>query len=306
MPRTLRCRKNLAVIAAACPLTDPVMARGSSKPTKLTISAADTAFSKVVDEIASKSGSKIEVDYGFGKKGRKFASKRISLEAKKLKSTGLLEVSVSGGEVKKTRHGELYTVELKLEGEYVQSAAIEITDANGVIEFRVARDDAERLQLWKGRKGAFGALGRINTDLYVLDGVVPRTRLEETLEKLYEIAERHRITLSNVFHAGDGNLHPNVSYDGRDPDERARVLAAGREILQACVDAGGSISGEHGVGVEKSEFLPMLYTEEDLELQFDLRRAIDPEQRSNPCKLFPDARACIEVGRSKRAVDIPL
>ena len=182
----------------------------------------------------------------------------------------------------------------------------EITDANGVIEFRVARDDAERLQLWKGRKGAFGALGRINTDLYVLDGVVPRTRLEETLEKLYEIAERHRITLSNVFHAGDGNLHPNVSYDGRDPDERARVLAAGREILQACVDAGGSISGEHGVGVEKSEFLPMLYTEEDLELQFDLRRAIDPEQRSNPCKLFPDARACIEVGRSKRAVDIPL
>jgi len=107
------------------------MARGSSKPTKLTISAADTAFSKVVDEIASKSGSKIEVDYGFGKKGRKFASKKISLEAKKLKSTGLLEVSVSGGEVKKTRHGELYTVELKLEGEYVQSAAIEITDANG-------------------------------------------------------------------------------------------------------------------------------------------------------------------------------
>ena len=181
-----------------------------------------------------------------------------------------------------------------------------IVDAAGAIELRAARDEAERLQLWKGRKGAFGALGRVNTDLYVLDGVVPRTRLEATLERVYEIAARHRITLSNVFHAGDGNLHPNISYDGRDPDETGRVLAAGREILQACVDAGGTISGEHGVGIEKSEFLPMLFDEDDLALQLELRRAIDPELRSNPCKLFPDARACIEVGRRKRAVDIPL
>lgn len=179
----------------------------------------------------------------------------------------------------------------------------EIVEDRDYLEFRVARDEAERLQLWKGRKGAFGALGRVNTDLYVLDGVVPRTRLEETLEKIYEIAGRHRVTLSNVFHAGDGNLHPNISYDGRDSDEKERVLAAGREILQACVDVGGSISGEHGIGIEKSEFLPMLFDEEDLALQLELRKAIDPDLRSNPCKLFPDARACIEVGRTRRAVD---
>ncbi len=187
-----------------------------------------------------------------------------------------------------------------------ESRIREIVEACGHLEFRVARDESERLQLWKGRKGAFGALGRINTDLYVLDGVVPRTRLEETLEKIYEIAGRHRVTLSNVFHAGDGNLHPNISYDGRDADEKVRVLAAGREILQACVDAGGSISGEHGVGIEKSEFLPMLFDEEDLALQLELRQAIDPDLRSNPCKLYPDARACIEVGRGKRVMDLPL
>jgi FAD/FMN-containing dehydrogenase len=181
-----------------------------------------------------------------------------------------------------------------------------IAEECGAIELRAARDEAERQKLWKGRKGAFGALGRINTDLYVLDGVVPRTQLEATLDKAYAIARRHRITLSNVFHAGDGNLHPNISYDGRDADERRRVLAAGREILQACVDAGGSISGEHGIGIEKAEFLPMLYDEEDIALQLDLRRAIDPEQLSNPCKLFPDARACVEVGRKRRAVEVPL
>ncbi|HLU46820.1 MAG TPA: FAD-linked oxidase C-terminal domain-containing protein, partial [Planctomycetota bacterium] len=127
----------------------------------------------------------------------------------------------------------------------------EIAHECGALELRAARDAAERQRLWLGRKGAFGAMGRINTDLYVLDGVVPRTRLEEVLERVYEIAQRHRVTLSNVFHAGDGNLHPNISYDGRDPDESARVLAAGKEILQACVDAGGSISGEHGIGLEK-------------------------------------------------------
>jgi glycolate oxidase subunit GlcD len=106
-----------------------------------------------------------------------------------------------------------------------------VVRANRPIEFRSARDPIERLKLWKGRKGAFGAMGRVNTDLYVLDGVVPRTRLEETLAKVYEIADRYRVTVSNVFHAGDGNLHPNISYDGRDEDETARVLAAGREML---------------------------------------------------------------------------
>jgi glycolate oxidase subunit GlcD len=180
-----------------------------------------------------------------------------------------------------------------------------IAAANQALDLRVARDAAERLQLWKGRKGAFGAMGRINTDLYVLDGVVPRTRLEAVLEEVYEIASRHRVTLSNVFHAGDGNLHPNISYDGRDADERARVLAAGREILEACVRAGGSISGEHGIGLEKMDFMPLCFDPEDLALQVEMREAIDPRRLSNPCKIFPDSRSCVEVGK-RRAGAIPL
>jgi glycolate oxidase subunit GlcD len=171
----------------------------------------------------------------------------------------------------------------------------------GAIAFRAARDAAERAKLWKGRKGAFGAMGRINTDLYVLDGVVPRTRLEATLGRIYEIAARYRVTLSNVFHAGDGNLHPNISYDGRDPEESARVLKAGREILLA----GGSISGEHGIGLEKREFVPLLFSEEDLSLMADLRRAIDPHEISNPGKIFPDSRSCVEVGKRRLRV-VPL
>jgi glycolate oxidase subunit GlcD len=172
-----------------------------------------------------------------------------------------------------------------------EAVITKIVRNNRAIEFRSARDPAERLSLWKGRKAAFGAMGRVNTDLYVLDGVVPRTELEKTLERVYEIADRHGVTVSNVFHAGDGNLHPNMSYDGRDPDETARVLAAGREMLQACVDAGGSISGEHGIGVEKTEFMPMLFSEEDLDFQAGVRTAIDPEGIANPGKIIPDRRA---------------
>jgi glycolate oxidase subunit GlcD len=180
-----------------------------------------------------------------------------------------------------------------------------IARANRAIEFKTARDEAERQKLWKGRKGAFGAMGRINTDLYVLDGVVPRTRLEDVLNEVYAIAAKHRVTVSNVFHAGDGNLHPNISYDGRDPDERARVLAAGREILEACVRAGGSISGEHGIGLEKMEFMPLCFSPDDLALQTDLRCAIDPHQLSNPSKIFPDSRSCVEVGKRKAGL-VPL
>ncbi len=181
----------------------------------------------------------------------------------------------------------------------------QIAKENEAIEFRTARDETERLKLWKGRKGAFGAMGRVNTDLYVLDGVVPRTRLENVLNEVYEIAKRHGVTLANVFHAGDGNLHPNISYDGRDPDERSRVLLAGREILEACVRAGGSISGEHGIGLEKMDFMPLCFTEEDLQLQKDLRRAVDPRNLSNPAKIFPDSKSCVEVGK-RHATLVPL
>ncbi|MEZ5065819.1 MAG: FAD-linked oxidase C-terminal domain-containing protein [bacterium] len=172
-----------------------------------------------------------------------------------------------------------------------ERAIVEMARANEPIELRSARDPAERVALWKGRKGAFGAMGRVDTDLYVLDGVVPRTALEETLEKVYEIADRYRVKVSNVFHAGDGNLHPNISYDGRDADVTARVLAAGEEMLRACVAAGGSISGEHGIGLEKRDFMPLLFGEGDLALMTGIRDAIDPEGIANPGKGFPDRRA---------------
>jgi len=177
-----------------------------------------------------------------------------------------------------------------------EAAITEIVRRNHPLELRSARDAKERLALWKGRKGAFGAMGRVNTDLYVLDGVVPRTALEATLEKVYEIADRWNVVVSNVFHAGDGNLHPNISYDGRDADAVKRVLAAGREILEACVAAGGTISGEHGIGLEKMAFMPLVLDEDDLALQVAVRDAMDPARLANPGKIFPDHRA-----KTKRA-----
>jgi glycolate oxidase subunit GlcD len=171
-----------------------------------------------------------------------------------------------------------------------ETAIAEIAARQKPIEFRAAREAKERLALWKGRKGAFGAMGRVDTDLYVLDGVVPRRALEATLAKVYEIADRHGVRVSNVFHAGDGNLHPNISYDGRDADETRRVLAAGREMLEACVDAGGTISGEHGIGVEKRAFMPLVLDEDDLDLQRALKDAIDPRALANPGKVLPERR----------------
>ncbi len=168
-----------------------------------------------------------------------------------------------------------------------EARLLSIVRAQSPIDVRAARDPKERAKLWKGRKGAFGAMGRVDTDLYVLDGCVPRTRLEATLEKVVAIADRHGVVVSNVFHAGDGNLHPNISYDGRDADATRRVLAAGEEMLRACVDAGGTISGEHGIGVEKREFMTMIYDRNDLALQVEVRDAIDPRGLANPGKIFP-------------------
>ncbi len=181
---------------------------------------------------------------------------------------------------------ELDGVEAGMDEE--ENAIAGIARENRALDFRAARDSVERLKLWKGRKSAFGTMGRVNTDLYVLDGVVPRTKLESTLDRVYEIADRHGVVVSNVFHAGDGNLHPNISYDGRDPDEKARVQAAGREILEACVEVGGTISGEHGIGSEKREFMPLVHGPDDLQLQRAIRRVIDPAGLANPGKMFPE------------------
>jgi glycolate oxidase len=171
---------------------------------------------------------------------------------------------------------------------------------HGAQEVRVARDDAERALLWKCRKRAFGAVGRLAPNYCTQDGVVPRTRLPEVLRRIAAAAERHRLRIGNVFHAGDGNIHPIILFDERDRDEVARVLAAGREILEACVELGGSVTGEHGIGVEKIEQMPLLFSPEDLSAMVRLRAVFDPENRSNPHKVFPDARVCVETRAPRR------
>ncbi len=168
---------------------------------------------------------------------------------------------------------------------------------HGALSAEQARDPEHRKRLWKGRKGAFGAMGRLRPDLYVLDGVVPRTRLVETLRETTAIGLRHRVTLTNILHAGDGNLHPNIAFDSRDPDERSRVLAAGHDILALCVAMGGSISGEHGIGSEKLEHFKLMYDDDDLDVMQRVKRAFDPRGLCNPDKVLPSRSACAESSR---------
>ncbi len=162
--------------------------------------------------------------------------------------------------------------------------------AAGARGVRIARTAAEREVLWQGRKKAFGAMGRASADLVVQDAVVPRTALPDVLEAIAAVAERYRVRVSNVFHAGDGNLHPNLSFDARDPDQLARVEAASGEIMRLCVDAGGSITGEHGVGLDKLRYMGMIFGPDDLGLMAAVRRAFDPDARANPGKVIPTAQ----------------
>ncbi len=173
----------------------------------------------------------------------------------------------------------------------------------GASRVEVARDEAERQRFWRARKGAFGAMGRLAPDLYVHDAVVPRTRLPEVIAKVCEIGDRYGLKLCNVFHAGDGNLHPNICFDRRDADELARVMAAGEEILRACVAAGGVITGEHGIGSEKKEYMHLVFDEADLEAMKHLRGAFDPDGVCNPGKLFPTTRFCAESNPKARGYD---
>jgi glycolate oxidase subunit GlcD len=153
---------------------------------------------------------------------------------------------------------------------------------------RAARTAAERERLWQGRKKAFGAMGRISADLLVQDTTVPRTALPDVLERVAEIGRRHALRVTNVFHAGDGNLHPNLSFDASDPGELARVALASREIMEACVAAGGTITGEHGVGLDKRKYMGLVFGPDDLALMEAVRRAFDPSDLANPGKVIPD------------------
>ena len=167
-------------------------------------------------------------------------------------------------------------------------------------EVRVARDERERAALWKARKRAFGAVGRLAPNYCTQDGVVPRTRVPDILRRIAAAAEKHRLRIGNVFHAGDGNIHPILLFDERDADEVKRVLAAGREILEACVEMGGSLTGEHGIGVEKIAQMPLLFGPDDLRTMIALRHVFDPDERANPHKVFPDAKVCVETRAPRR------
>lgn len=177
---------------------------------------------------------------------------------------------------------------------------IAIAKKNHAREVRRANTEAERLLLWKSRKQAFGAVGRLAPSYCTQDGVVPRTRLPHMLREIRRIGEKYNLRICNVFHAGDGNLHPILLFDERDPDQVKRVLAASHEILDECVRVGGSVTGEHGIGVEKIDFMPKLFTPEDLDMMLRLRSAFNPDSRCSPRKMLPTAGACIEQSKVGR------
>jgi FAD/FMN-containing dehydrogenase len=158
---------------------------------------------------------------------------------------------------------------------------------HGARGVRIAADEAERTRLWQGRKKAFGAMGRIAPHLFVQDAVVPRTRLPAIMAGIARIAAEQRVNVCNVFHAGDGNLHPTIAYNAHDADESQRVAEAMRGIMQLCVDAGGSVTGEHGIGIDKLEYMPLIFHEDSLAAMCRLREVFDPGRRSNPGKVVP-------------------
>jgi glycolate oxidase len=163
-----------------------------------------------------------------------------------------------------------------------------ILEQNEAFAVRLAGNEVERELLWAGRKGAIGALGRIKPNYYLHDGVVPRTRLPEVLQRVGEIAGHYRLPVANVFHAGDGNLHPNILFDLREEGVMKKVEKAGEEMLRACIDAGGTLSGEHGIGLEKNAFMPWIYGPDDLAAMHRVKEVFDPRGMLNPGKVFPD------------------
>jgi glycolate oxidase len=180
------------------------------------------------------------------------------------------------------------------EAEHVSRRAVEIARATGALEIRIPRDEVERQLMWKGRKCAFAAMGRISPNYMVEDGVIPRSEIARILRDISALADAAGLRVANVFHAGDGNLHPLVLYDARVPGEEERAAQMGREILRLCVRYGGSITGEHGVGAEKAEAMADMFSEDDLETMARVRWAFDPRGRFNPGKVFPTPRLCGE------------
>jgi len=175
-----------------------------------------------------------------------------------------------------------------------------IASNNGAIDVRIATDDAERALLWKGRKSAFGAVAQAAPDYYLHDTVVPRTRLVEVMNKIYEIGDRYGLTMLNVFHAGDGNLHPLMAFDAKEPGMLDLVHDAAREMVEASIEAGGSLSGEHGVGIEKRDLMPLVFSEIDLDAQARIKEAFDPECLMNPDKVLPSGSRCFDASGARK------
>ncbi len=184
---------------------------------------------------------------------------------------------------------ELEGEALQVNKEFEQLQGI-IKDS-GAFEARVAESEAERARIWKGRKGAFSAVGRLSPDYIVQDGVVPRSRLGEALVEINTLKEKYQLDVANVFHAGDGNLHPLILYDGREAGSLEKAEALAGEILALCINLGGSITGEHGIGMEKRDYLPAMFSEEEIDIMQALRLAIDPNEIANRGKMFPGGEA---------------
>jgi glycolate oxidase len=200
---------------------------------------------------------------------------------------------------------------IELEGmrEIVEEQVEQVREAcmvSGAREFRVARSAEERDLLWKGRKNAFGAVGRVSPTYYVQDGVVPRTQIAPTLHFIGQVARQYGLTISNIFHAGDGNMHPIILFDPRKPGDLEKARACGEEILRYCIRCGGTITGEHGVGMEKNGLMAELFAPETLDMMGRLKLLFDPDGRLNPGKVLPTGRGCLEIRQTPIGAGTPL
>jgi glycolate oxidase len=200
---------------------------------------------------------------------------------------------------------------IELEGirEIVEEQVEQVREAcmlSGAREFRVARTAEERDLLWKGRKNAFGAVGRVSPTYYVQDGVVPRTQIAPTLHYIGQVARQYGLTISNIFHAGDGNMHPIILFNLHKPGDLEKARSAGEDILRFCIDCGGSITGEHGVGMEKNELMAKLFSKETLDMMGRIKLMFDPEGRLNPGKVLPTGKGCLEIRQAPIVAGAPL
>jgi glycolate oxidase len=183
------------------------------------------------------------------------------------------------------------------EVDYLVEKVASLAREHHASKLRVSRNEAERLAYWSGRKAAFPAVGRISPDYYCMDGTIPRARLADVLSRIRELSEQYKLGVANVFHAGDGNLHPLILYDANKQDEVERAEAFGADILKLCVEVGGVLTGEHGVGVEKRDLMGTMFDDNDLAHQQRLKCAFDPDGLLNPGKVFPQLHRCAELGR---------